>query len=841
MVLRKLRARIKAKRKAKKVSKKPTSTPRPSPRPGQPGFVGPVRPTPSPTPPSTPRPSPRPGQPGFIGPVRPTPTPRPSPRPGQPGFIGPVRPTPTPRPSPRPGQPRKPTLKFKQISPISLKRRISDVKKTEQFIKVKRILGKKLTKFKQSPKVKKIKKVTGSKKKQLNKDQENLNKDVEEFNKLVGGKKLSQESFDKAQKISEGLNKRQKEINEGSEKLKKSRGTKIKKFLFGEDFVEHTPEQKENLKKNIKELGKKIEDRKEKGKSTFIKKRTLKGLEQELEAGGIRLLKGEVPITPIGTFAGLGKVTQIKFIGKQKTIGNRIVTDIVFVEKSGKRVGLARGITLIKGKKGLTVVAGKTGVPGIKFPSAKPKIGRVRSFLAREISVTRPSKTIIKTKIDLLRRGKKVGQIKTIKKNLEAVDQLGVGQIISVKGQRFIKTGVKFPSGKGVRKISRGIKRDTFASLSATFTKNDISKIIGKTITSKGVKVKFIGFIRGERGAKGLSGLSSGQKLQFKKALSKVISASASSLSQAGKFGKVSKNVKLATASAIITTKQIIKTIPKARVTSRARVTQRQVQRQVFTPKQIIKLKENIKRGVRQGSRGLQRLRQQPKTKLTGSGKQKLIQQSKQVEQLKQAQKLVLKQIKKAKAITPRGPITIPRISKVLKLLAIPLPRRKKRIIVKKTPTKKKAHNVFARPLKRTKKGRRPKLIRVNKVPLSKRRAKDLRNFITDTSLSRTARIKPTKGKPGKSRLRVPKGFSKRTSRKFRRFRVIKGKRVALPKGKVIERSRHLLDTHQEKKQITLKRRIAQITKPKKKKLSSAQLNALSKGREKRARNLKKR
>ena len=136
---------------------------------------------------------------------------------------------------------------------------------------------------------------------------------------------------------------------------------------------------------------------------------------------------------------------------------------------------------------------------------------------------------------------------------------------------------------------------------------------------------------------------------------------------------------------------------------------------------------------------------------------------------------------------------------------------RRKRIRVKGRPVRPQGFEVWARPLKRTKKGRRPKLIKVSKVPLSKTRAKDLRNFISDQSLSRTARIKPTKGKPRQPRLKVPTGYSRRTSKKFRRHRVVKGKRVPLPKGKIIERNRYILDTRSEKRGISLKRKIAQL------------------------------
>jgi len=231
------------------------------------------------------------------------------------------------------------------------------------------------------------------------------------------------------------------------------------------------------------------------------------------------------------------------------------------------------------------------------------------------------------------------------------------------------------------------------------------------------------------------------------------------------------------------------------------------------------------------GQRGLQRASKQ---KINLGQKQLRSTSQRQPERQRQRIRSRVKQIQKTKQVSRQKPRA--RVKQRPFIIKRKKPGQKK-IVQRRI----KSHNVFARPLKRTKKGRRPKLIKVNKVPLSKRRAKDVRNFVTDTSLARTAKIKPGKGKPKESRLRVPRGFSKRTSRKFRRFRVVKGKRVALPKGKVIERGKHLLDTRGEKRQITLKKRIAQITKPKRKKLSSAQLNALSKGREKRAKNLRKR
>ena len=139
--------------------------------------------------------------------------------------------------------------------------------------------------------------------------------------------------------------------------------------------------------------------------------------------------------------------------------------------------------------------------------------------------------------------------------------------------------------------------------------------------------------------------------------------------------------------------------------------------------------------------------------------------------------------------------------------------RRKPKLTPKKKKTTPQAYNTLAKPIKKR------KLRKVNKVPLKKSDARDLRNYITDTSLSRTATIKPSKGKPRKSKLRVPKGYAGKTAKKFRRYRIVKGKRKLLPKGKVIERTKRLLDTRGERKQISLARRIKQITikkKPKK-------------------------
>jgi len=148
----------------------------------------------------------------------------------------------------------------------------------------------------------------------------------------------------------------------------------------------------------------------------------------------------------------------------------------------------------------------------------------------------------------------------------------------------------------------------------------------------------------------------------------------------------------------------------------------------------------------------------------------------------------------------------------------MPLVALKKRKPKRKPKKKQQAYNVYVRPLK--KKGqKRPKLMKVNVVSLTKRKAKDLRSYTIDTSLARSGRIRATKGKPNKPSLKIPKNYAQRTKYKFRDYRIIKGKKRPLVKQTIIERRKRLLDTPQEKRQITLKRRIAQLRKPIKRKL----------------------
>jgi len=123
------------------------------------------------------------------------------------------------------------------------------------------------------------------------------------------------------------------------------------------------------------------------------------------------------------------------------------------------------------------------------------------------------------------------------------------------------------------------------------------------------------------------------------------------------------------------------------------------------------------------------------------------------------------------------------------------------------------SYDVYARPLKRKGSKKIPKLIKVNKVPLTKARARDLRNYVLDTSLSRTGQIVPNSAKPKSPKLRIPLGYNSRTNIKFRRFKIKAGKRRALSSERVIEKRGRTLDTLGEKQRITLERRIAMLNR----------------------------
>ena len=624
---------------------------------------------------------------------------------------------------------------------------------------------------------------------------------------------------------------------------------------------EPTPKQIQETKSDLKKFENKLK-LKPKSKRLKLLVGSLRKELETLESGEnvtSKLIQGVAPpITPVGLAGLVTKATKIKFIGTQKRSGNKIITDIAFVT-NGKRVGIARGVTLVKGKKGFSVVRGqvakKTKLFGVK---------RVRTFRGKEVSLVSPPKKLSKT-IDILRKGKKVGKLKVAKNNLNFLVQQGVGRIQSVRGKKFIRTGIKFPSGKLV-KIPRKISTEDFVSLSSILTKKELSLIIGRSITTKGNQAKFIGIIKGLKTGKGIKKISIAQKQQFQKALKDLVGVTSSALAKTSGKG-VSKLSSLASASDII--RQSLKSTPKiplsiktvspiklkTSLTARGKTLLGQVKRGKIKQKQV----QNVIGKVESKIKQIQKLK-------TGQlNKQKVNQLARQRNRLrqllKQKQVQIQKQIKRVRTLQRSFS---PRLFKGI--FPFVLPKKGKKIIKKKKSKRSQGFNVLARPLKRRGAKKKPKLIKVNKNPLRKNRAKDLRNFIVDKSLSRAGQIKATGKRFKKPVLKVPVGFAKRTKRKFRTFRTVKGKKKSLRKGRVIERGEKgrnfLLDTRSEKRGITLRRKVAILEReakfrkrrpttqrpPQRRRstkrpssLSQAQLNNLAKGRAKRMANIKRR
>lgn len=445
---------------------------------------------------------------------------------------------------------------------------------------------------------------------------------------------------------------------------------------------------------------------------------------------------------------------------------------------------------------------------------------RKRKFLLRS-ELTR-QRNILRGRVSQI--GSRLKKLKVVRKirRLKA-PTLKITSLRSIRAFKQ-KTAGLFIKGKG--NFNRIISKANI------IPEKDFERIIGRTITNKGDLIKFKGLIQrlgkttdatsGGQVLKSVQKLTPSQLKSFDQALKKVIGV-------VGSTAKASKIKGLSSATrSLISTRAVTKIKPKV-IVKPAKVSQivakknirlalkqigKQEIRQTTQIRTLQKARVKLKQQVRQAVQ--QKVKQELKQKLKQNIRQQVRQQTRQQlrQRLRQSLRQKLRQVSRGRGRVRIPPIKIPKVP--LLPIFVKLKKRRKQ---KRKKVRVRSYNVFARPLKRIKKGKRPKLVKINKVPLSKKRAEDLRNFIADQSLSRTARIKPTRGKPMKPKLKVPRGYASRTKRKFRTHKIRKGKRIRLPKGKVIEKSRHLLDTKSEKAGITLRRKIAQLSKPLKKKV----------------------
>lgn len=122
----------------------------------------------------------------------------------------------------------------------------------------------------------------------------------------------------------------------------------------------------------------------------------------------------------------------------------------------------------------------------------------------------------------------------------------------------------------------------------------------------------------------------------------------------------------------------------------------------------------------------------------------------------------------------------------------------------KKAVYKKQGYNVYGKE-KKSKRFRK-----LNKVPLTKAKAKDVGAYMIDHSLAATWKIKKTSKMAEKKVLETPSGYYARTSRKYRANKIRKGKKVPM-KDKWIEKRGKRLDTRDEVRKITLAKKIKEV------------------------------
>ena len=712
-----------------------------------------------------------------------------------------------------------------EVKRLSELKRIAEVKKKSEFLKQRIIKAKRFEAIKKSFNVVSLGVLTRS---NIKKQEENLGKQIESFNKRFGKERLSEQEFNIAQLASSKLQKEQEKIDESKTKFEKSKLGKVRKFFipFEEDpsFFKFDKAIKTKSEDLLKTKNKITALKGKTGVVANLNRKRLKSIEKgqekavrDLQSGKVPvLIKGTVPLTPVGTFPTSAKIV---FVGKQRQVGGKIITDIAF--KSGRKtIGVAKGVSVTKGKDSVSIVVGRTGVKVAKFPSAKITTVRRKSFIAVEKSRVRPSAPKIKQTIQLLRNKRKAGTISVIRSNLKALQQKSLGQIVTVKGDKIIRTGAKFPSGKLKKIKGRGLVLDSFASISSIFTKKDLSLIIGKTITARGNKAKFIGIIKGTSKVttgKGGLVLNNIQKQQFKQALNKVISAASASTGKASKLRGLSKLGRVAASSGIAT-----QTI---RATQRTQQRPRQVMRVRQKPRQITRVKQTPRQALRVSQKARQGLRMA----------QTPAQIAKQVTGLstKQAQRLSTKQLSTLKQALLAGTVTgfvTPTTIRTIPVGRIPKTK-PGRVSQRKLSKSTQTFDVFGKSGKR--------FLKLNKKPLTRDDALSKGSFAVDRTTSRTFKMVPVGKRLIVEKLpKTQKNYFKRQGFKFRDVKIKRGRKLRLRK-KFIERTKFAIDTKSEVQGLTIAKQLKQQRRPKGQ-VSKKVLNNLAKGRAIRMSNSKK-
>ena len=250
--------------------------------------------------------------------------------------------------------------------------------------------------------------------------------------------------------------------------------------------------------------------------------------------------------------------------------------------------------------------------------------------------------------------------------------------------------------------------------------------------------------------------------------------------------------------------------------------------KQTTLTKQSRRISQRQRGLLKQKPRTGQRQRLLTKQKQGLRQKQKLL--TKQRQALKQRQRLLIKQRQglrqKHKLLTKQA---VTRIRVPIKVIVprakIPIGLIKKKKRKKKKEKKiriKQAYDIFGK--------HKGKFIRLNRVPLSKARALDRGAFAIDKSTGATFKIKGVGAIKKLGKLtKGERGYFSRTRKKYRAFRIQKGKRITLKNKFIEKKGRPRIDTRGEKRGLSLARFAKRRGFIGRKKISSKPIRRISK------------
>ena len=414
---------------------------------------------------------------------------------------------------------------------------------------------------------------------------------------------------------------------------------------------------------------------------------------------------------------------------------------------------------------------------GIRGSRLKGRVGRgLRSFKG-----VKRFKKIFPPKIRII-----------VTKNLKKIGQISKGQM---------KVGNK----------KRDVQ-DIFSS-SDIFTRDDLIKILGRTVTRKKDVIEFTGYLKNldKVGASGFSPVTAQQKVVYKKALDKVLSVvgSQTSAKSLGVSPRVSTSLRSATVKAtrLVPPSVISPTLTKT-ISSQLKIPVPTVSgiKTVGAARNSLKSLDKSITKVKSSTSQLSNTKTKQKELLKQKEKlkQKLNQKVKQLQKQKARVALRLRLLLKLETGTPTGKITFPPPTKPKPPI---IPLRIPKGFSRKTLSK--AQEGYYVKIKR-----RGRVKNLTPRPLTLNDAKDFLAYRVDNGLSRSAWFEPI-GKT-KDMVQLPKaiaGYFGKASRKLRPFKIKSGKKKQIKFG-YIEKKRFVGDTKREIRQLQKSRVKAARRKP---------------------------